>query len=210
MTAPPSSTASAPDPGLRPALDALTALLIPGEQLQAYAVQHRLFAVLHRRVIVGATTGRLIAVARRLFGGYDPTDIRWQDLRDTQLHVGILAASLTVSVYGSKDLASSEGSPLTLVFHGLSKPGAQEVYRACQAQAQAWREKRRVRELEELRAESGGIQLGNVGGMPGASGAPGEDRSPTARLQKAREMLQQRLINDAEFEQIKARILGDL
>jgi hypothetical protein len=211
MTATPGSSSEvADDASVRRALDALTALLIPGEQLQAYAVQHRLFALLHRRVIVGATTGRLIAVARRLLGGYDPTDIRWQDLHDTQLHVGILSASLTVSVHGSEDLASAEGSPRTLIFHGLGKPGAQEVYRACQAQAQAWREKRRVRELEELRAQSGGIQLGNAGGIPAIPGSSGEDRSPAARLQKAREMLQQRLINDAEFEQIKARILGDL
>jgi hypothetical protein len=211
MTATPGSSSEvAADASVRRALDALTALLIPGEQLQAYAVQHRLFALLHRRVIVGATTGRLIAVARRLLGGYDPTDIRWQDLHDTQLHVGILSASLTVSVHGSEDLASAEGSPRTLIFHGLGKLGAQEVYRACQAQAQAWREKRRVRELEELRAQSGGIQLGNAGGIPAIPSSSGEDHSPAARLQKAREMLQQRLINDAEFEQIKARILGDL
>ena len=77
------------DPSIRHAMDALNSLLIPGEQLQAYAIQHRLFALLHRRVIVGATTGRLIAVARRLLGGYDPTDVRWQDLHDADLNVGI-------------------------------------------------------------------------------------------------------------------------
>ena len=33
---------------------------------------------------------------------------------------------------------------------------------------------------------------------------------PTARLQRAKEMLQSGLLNDAEFEQIKAKILAEL
>ena len=40
---------------------------------------------------------------------------------------------------------------------GLNPEQAQAVYRICQAQDQAWREKRRVREMEELRARSGGV-----------------------------------------------------
>jgi hypothetical protein len=198
------------DGGLGRALGALTSLLIPGEQIQAHALQRRLFALIHRRVIIGATTGRLIAVTRGLFGGFDPQDVRWQDLRDAQVRVGIFAASLTISVYGSRDLAAAEGPPRTLTFKGLRKAEAQEVYRACQAQAQAWREKRRVRELEELRAQSGGIQLGNAGAPGSPAGPQDEAHTPAARLQRAKDMLQQGLLSDAEFEQIKARILGDL
>ena len=43
-------------------------------------------------------------------------------------------------------------------------------------------------------------------------GGGGEDasRSPQARLQRAREMLDQELLTDAEYEQVKARILGEL
>jgi hypothetical protein len=42
--------------------------------------------------------------------------------------------------------------------------------------------------------------------------AGGEDvaRSPQARLQRAREMLEDGLLTDAEYEQVKARILGEL
>jgi hypothetical protein len=90
---------------------------------------------------------------------------------------------------------------------GLRKAEAQAVYRACQAQEQAWREKRRVRDLEELRAKSGGIQL--AGGHPCLRPAT-TTHQPAARLQRAREMLQQGLLTDAEFEQVKSRILGDL
>jgi hypothetical protein len=205
----PAAPSGSDDRGASRALDALRTLLIPGEALESWAVQRRLFALTHRRRLVAATSGRLLSVSRGLFGGFSTEDIRWQDLDDAQLRVGIVGATLTVTAFASTDLASaSPGTAHTLVFPGLRKAEAQAVYRACQAQEQAWREKRRVRDLEELRAKSGGIQL--AGGVP-VSGAGGDDtRQPAARLQRAREMLQQGLLTDAEFEQVKSRILGDL
>jgi hypothetical protein len=136
-------------------------------------------------------------------------DVRWQDLRDAQLQVGIIGATLTVTADQGNDLAGAGGAPRHFGFTGLRKHQAQEVYRACQFQEQAWREKRRVRELEELRARSGGLHLasGPAGQPPGGEDA---SRSPTARLQRAKEMLEQGLLTDAEYEQVKARILGDL
>lgn len=192
-----------------PGLDALQSLLIPGERLECYAIQHRLFALTHRRLVVGATSGRLIAVQRGLISGFTTRDIRWQDLRDAQLQVGIFGATLTVSADPGDDLAGATGSAVIHHFAGLHKAQAQEVYRACQFQEQSWREKRRVRELEEMRARSGGVHLG---AMSGVVGSGGEDaaRSPQARLQRAKDMLDQGLLSDAEYEQVKARILGEL
>jgi hypothetical protein len=49
--------------------------------------------------------------------------------------------------------------------------------------------------------------------MPGSgsSGAAGDSaQAPAARLQRAKEMRDQGLLTDAEFEQVKARILSDL
>jgi hypothetical protein len=202
-------TPGAADQGTGRAVEALRTLLIPGEALQSWAIQRRLFALTHRRQIVAATSGRLLAVARGLLGGFTTEDVRWLDLDDAQLRVGIIGATLTVVAYASTDLASaSPGTARTLVFAGLRKAEAQAVYRTCQAQEQAWREKRRVRDLEELRAKSGGIQLGG-GGAPVAGGSD-DARQPAARLQRAREMLQQGLLTDAEFEQVKSRILADL
>jgi hypothetical protein len=198
----------AQEPGISRALAALQSLLIPGEELETHAIQRRIFALTHRRTIVGATSGRLIAVTRGLFGDYAPEDVRWQDVQDAQLRVGILGATLSVAVHGTADLASAEGPRRTIRVEGLRKNEAQEVYRACQAQEQAWREKRRVRELEELRAKSGGINLG--GGLGGAAPAGDAGGSPAARLQRAKDMREQGLLTDAEFEQVKARILGDL
>lgn len=211
-------TDAATDRGVYDATQALRSLLIEGEQLEACAIQRRLFALKHRRKMVGATTGRLIIVERGLFGGFHPTDLRWQDLRDARLDVGTFGATLHVDVYRSSDLASAEGPPSSVVVTGLRKLEAQEVYRACQTRAQAWREKRRIRELEELRAKSGGVQIGATRGMGSgigvSSGAMGStddsESSPMARLQRAKDMLTSGLLNDAEFEQIKAKILAEL
>ena len=208
---------AATDRGVYDSMEALRSLLIEGEQLEACAIQRRLFALRHRRLMVAATTGRLIIVQRKLFGGFHPIDLRWQDLRDATLDVGAFSATLRVAAYRSSDLASAEGPPSNVIVPGLRKAEAQDVYRACQTRAQAWREKRRIRELEELRAKAGGVQIGATRGMSGGGvssagmGASDDgEASPMARLQRAKDMLSSGLLNDAEFEQIKAKILAEL
>ncbi|HSU93548.1 MAG TPA: hypothetical protein VLI43_07540, partial [Gemmatimonadaceae bacterium] len=90
---------------------------------------------------------------------------------------------------------------------GLRKQQAEQVYRAAQAQEQSWREKRRVRDLDELRAKSGGIQLGAMGGGGGGAGGGDVTDDPMVRLQRAKEMLAGGLITDSEYESIKAKIV---
>ena len=64
------------EPRLQRALDTLNSLLTSGETVEAWATQRRVFALKHRRVLLAATTGRFIALTRRLIGGYDSADIR--------------------------------------------------------------------------------------------------------------------------------------
>jgi hypothetical protein len=191
--------------GLARALAQLRTVLIPGETVEAYAIQIRLFALLHRRLLIAATSGRLIVLARKLLGGFDVTTVRWQDLEEVTLHVGMLSADLALRAGKATDLASlgSSGSQ-QVQFRGLQRTQAQAVYRICQGQDQAWREKRRVRELEELRARSGGIQVSSAPAALGANGASDAVR----RLQEAKQMLDARLITDAEYEAIKAKIIS--
>jgi|SRR5579872_2637832 len=188
-------------------LEYLRSVLIPAESLEAWAVQRRLFALNHRRVLVAATSGRLILLTRHLLGGFDVADIRWQDLEEVTLRVGIFAASLTIRAGKASDLASQgvTGSR-TLEFDGLRKEQAQAVYRICQAQDQSWREKRRIRELEELRARSGGIQVGSA--PTSMMGSPQGGSDAVRRLQEAKQMLDAKLITDAEYEAIKAKIVA--
>jgi hypothetical protein len=89
------------------------------------------------------------------------------------------------------------------------------MYRICQQHDQVWREKRRIRELEEMRAQSGGVQLGSSGELYGAaqsaaSGSAAAESEPARRLRQAREMLDAKLITDSEFEAIKAKIVSSL
>lgn len=192
------------EPGLQRPLEYLRSILIPSESLEAWAIQHRLFALAHRRVLVAATSGRLIMITRPLLGGFDVADIRWQDLEEVTLRVGIFAADLAVRAGRASDLASQGATGTRMLdFKGLRKGQAQAVYRICQAQDQAWREKRRIRELEELRARSGGIQ---VSSSPAQGAAASSDA--VRRLQEAKQMLEEKLITDAEYESIKAKIVS--
>ncbi len=195
---------------LRAALADLRGLLVPGETLEAYAAQRRLFALGHRRLIVGATTGRLILLRRGVIGGFEPKDIRWQDLKDAKLSVGVFGADLIVTAARGGDLAVAYQGTETLMVPGLRKAQAAGVYRICQAQEQAWREKRRIREIEEIRAKSGGIAIGTAVGTAEGGAASPREGNPAERLQRAREMLQKGLITDSEYETIKAKIVSGL
>jgi hypothetical protein len=188
------------------ALDRISSILVPGEAIEAYAVQRRIFAMKHRRDIVIATTGRLILMRRGFFGGFAIQDVRWQDVKDARIKVGILGADITLEALSAPDMAVA-GEKQTLVYTGFRKEEAQAVYRVCQGQEQAWREKRRLRELEELRAKSGGFDMGSA---RGTSPTPGAGDDSVARLQRAKEMLEKGLIADSEYETIKARIVGSL
>ena len=204
----PDPTMQEVDAGLGRALGTLQGLLTSGETMEAWAAQRRIYALTHRRVCIAATSGRFISLTRGLFGGYESADIRWQDLRETRISAGILAADLVLVAQSSTDLSIGSEVNRVLTFEGLNKDQAQAIYRICQQHDQVWREKRRVRELEELRAKSGGVQIG--GGYGAAGGNAGAESEPARRLRQAREMLEAKLITDSEFESIKAKIVSGL
>jgi hypothetical protein len=207
---PTSATEAHEDVRIQDALAQLRALLVPGETMGAYAVQRRLFALTHRRIVVCATSGRFITLSRGLFGGYSPHDVRWQDLDDATVSAGVFGATINITTLASDDLASRGRTAGRFQVGGLRKEQAQQVYTLCQAQEQAWREKRRVRDLDELRAQSGGVQIG--GAIPGSSAAASlaSTSDPTERLRRAKQMLDDGLITDTEYESIKARVVDGL
>lgn len=208
--APSASAAPMSGPG-----EQVRSLLVEGEGLRAVALEHRLYALTHRRSVAAATSARFVFMRRPLLGGYQPLDFRWQDLKDAQLEVGMFSATVTLTYSANlSDTATGEGETRVLKATGLTRAAAEALYRVCQAEEQAWREKRRVRSMEEMRAAAGGVQIATgvyPGREPGAERAqarPGED--PADRLAQARRMLADGLISDAEFETIKARIIAAL
>jgi len=200
---------AATDASSNRALGILRDLLTTDETLEAWAMQHRLFALMHRRVCIAATSGRFISVSRNLLGGYESADIRWQDLKETRIRAGIISADLTLVAQTSADLNIGSEINRVWTFDGLVKDQAQAIYRICQQHDQVWREKRRVRELEELRAKSGGVQFSG-GATPYSADSAGGESEPARRLRQAKEMLDARLISDSEFESIKAKIVSGL
>jgi len=198
---------SSEDSHLNKALDHLNSVLVSDETLDAWAIQRRLFALTNRRILIAATSGRFIKIKRGLFGGFDMTDFRWQDLGDAKIKVGIFGADIFMKIFGSTDLAISKDSDQVLILPGFRKEQAEKIYRLAQFQDQSWREKRRIRELEELRAKSGGVTIGsNIGSQQTANAS--EDAA--TKLQQAKQMLDNKLITDSEFESIKARIISGL
>ena len=178
------------DPRVEEAIAKIRKLLVPDEQLMARAVQRRIFALFKRREIAVATTGRFILYRRNVLPGAKVIDVRWQDLKEAHIEEGVFGSTVTVN--------SHQG---THVISGLRKDEAQSLYRQCQEQEQGWREKNRVRAMEEARAKSGGIQLG----------APSEAAKDTsARLKQAKTMFDQGLISDAEYETLKSKILAEI
>jgi hypothetical protein len=63
--------------GLGKPLADLRSVLIAGESAEAWAVQRRMFALTHRRVLVAATSGRLVIITRPLLGGFELISVRW-------------------------------------------------------------------------------------------------------------------------------------
>ena len=194
------------DGGARRALAHLSSVLTANETLEAWAIQRRVLALTHRRLVVAATSGRFLALTRGIVGGFSLADIRWQDLKEVRIEAGIVGACLTLAAFASPDLASASAQTVTFVYDGLRKDQAEALYRIAQGHDQAWREKRRVRDLEEMRARAGGIQVGNLA----ASAPDGTSQDATQRLQRAKAMLDARLISDSEYEALKAKIINQV
>lgn len=81
-------------------------MLVSGVKLIKVAIQRRLFSLDRRRIMVSATSGRFISMTRSLPGGFTPTDVRWQDLKDAQIKAVIFGSTLYINALSQPDLAS--------------------------------------------------------------------------------------------------------
>lgn len=185
------------------ALEKLKSTLIKGEQLLFHGLQMRPFALQHRRQAIAATSSRIIQLSRNVFGGYDMKDYQWKDVVDVKLSENTIPA-----IAGSClefHLVPKTGSG-PIVIDGIPSAVAASIYSHSQTEEQAWEEKRRIRELEEKRAASGGITLGATPRM--AASHEGSGPSIADELEKAKKLLDSTAISDAEFEELKAKILS--
>lgn len=178
----------------------LKSTLMTGEQVVAEAVQHRVFALFSRRIVIAITSSRILTVQRGLLGGFKMADMQWKDLKDVRLEQNILDALCGSNLAFDSLLLGHPG----FVIDGVPCEAATAMYAKAQYEEQAWEEKRRVRGLEETRAASGGVTIGS---SDAAGGGGGSDRM-VEEIRKAKELLDAGAISDTEFQEMKAKILG--
>ncbi len=202
----------APDFGLHAALATLQGLLTAGETLEAWAVQHRLFALTHRRVCIAATSGRFISLNRRLLGGYDSADIRWQDLKETRISAGILAADLTlvaqIQLRPEHWVRGQSGVDLRRTAQGSGAGDVSDLPAARSGMAREAPRSRARGTARKIRRRADRRRRARRRGR--RHEAAGAESEPARRLRQAREMLEAKLISDSEFESIKAKIVSGL
>lgn len=190
------------DPEVQSVRSEVTTLLTAQETIEYVAVQGGPWIIGQLPDAVVATNNRLILLRRHHLGRLDVHDYQWQDVEDVSLRQGMTSSDIVVMLAdGRRDLMPT-----------VRKDQAQRVYAIAQQMEQVWREKRRIRLMEEERARAGGIVMTMPGTTPGlettTSGGEGDDH--VARLAKAKAMLDQRLITEDEYHALKTRILGSI
>jgi len=181
----------------------LQSTLIKDETVIASGLQKRLFALFGRRDMVAITSSRLIQISRSQLGGFDMKDYQWKDLHDAQMSENIIP-----NIFGAKLVLIAGSGNRDISIDGLPSDVASAIYSYAQAQEQEWEEKNRIRDLEEKRAMSGAYVV-NVGGQSGGSGASGGDKGDMfASLEKAKQLFDSGVISDAEYQELKAKIIS--
>ena len=184
--------------------------LMKDEAIIVKGLDTRPFAMFSRRQIFAITNSRIIRLKRRLVGGFDMLDYQWKDLKDAQISENVFP---TIT-----------GSTLTFTFHANSDEPievypdievASEAYRHSQQEEQAWEEKRRVRDMEEKRAESGGVFIGQASNPSQLNNSEIGSKDKQKRnvdiadeLFKLKKLLDEGILSDAEFQEMKSKVLS--
>lgn len=190
-----SSDSSQQRPEVQKVAQDLADILTDGEQILYIALQGMKAGI--RKDAVVATDRRVIFYRPALMGRFNFTDHLWHDVKDAKLNQGMMSSELRVQ--------TTKGG--TTLMGNLDKDQARKVYGICQRYEEEWRERRRQRQMEEDRARAGSVvvQSGQSAPAPTAA-APAED--PVARLAKAKAMLDQGLISQAEYDDLKGKIMS--
>lgn len=179
-------------------------ILTAGEEILAIATQNAIHAPVKQDSAV-VTTRRFLIYRPKLLGRMDLEDVLWQDVADVRLKTEILGASIVVEAKKRSPTGTVEER--TLGVTGLQKRPALVLYARAQELEEQWREKNRVRQMEEERARAGGVYLGS--GSQATPAAPGSG-TVEERLRTLKSLHEQRLISDAEYESRKSQIISEL
>lgn len=183
----------------------VSSLLTANEEILFTARQIRLASPLTQDAGI-VTTRRLIIFKPKLLGRMEVLDFLWQDVEDVHLRIHMLSA--TVSLRGRKKKADGSFEPMAAELSGLDKQQAMALYAKAQEIEEQWREKNRIRQMEEERARAGGVYVHPAGAQ--TKGSEGSSDDIERRLTKLKDLCEKGLITDAEYEARKAQIISDL
>ena len=197
---PSASDPSQADESVQKVAGEVSSILTREEQILYVCMQNFNAGPIKKAIV--ATTRRLIYFEPQIFGRFNFRDYLWQDVQDAKLDQGIISSELTVRMIDGP----------TEVLGNLEKDQARRMYSICQQFEEEWRERHRLRQLEEDRARSGGVFVQpSAPAQPAASGpAAPQAQDPVERLGKLKAMLDQGLISEEEYNTTKARILESM
>jgi hypothetical protein len=172
-------------------------ILTSGEKVLYIAIQKPLTVDLAPDVVI-LTNRRFIDYRPNMLGRATFKDYIWRDLREAVLTEHVMRATLTMHARDGEELR----------IENLVKSQARRLYAIAQEMEENVREELRLRQMEEKRAEAGGIVLQHTGAQSGSTAAPPEE--PLQALGKLKQLMDAGLITSAEYETKKAEILSRL
>ncbi len=179
----------------------LSQLLTRGEEALYIAVQKPITLDLTPEIIV-LTNRRFMHYKPDMFGRAQFTDYIWRDMRTVELEENVFRSTLTIHVTNGE----------TIRVDNLVKEQARRLYSIAQQMEENVREEMRLRQMEEKRAEAGGVYLPgsplSAYGPGGSTAAPADE--PVQALSKLKQLMEAGLITPAEFEEKKKEILSRL
>lgn len=175
--------------------------LMKDEAVLDKGMQLRPFSFFSRRKLIAITNSRIILISRGLLGGFTMQDFQWKDLKDATVSENVLPN------YCGSNLTFN-ASQRNISVPGIPSDTASSIYSKAQAEEQAWEEKHRVRGLEEKRAAAGGVTINSAPVNSNIETSSKSNLSAGEEIEKAKKLLESGAINDAEFQEIKSKILS--
>jgi len=175
--------------------------LMEGESLIAFGLEKRLFSLFSRRSCIAITDSRVVYFDRPLFGGFKMVDFQWKDVIDAELSENVL------SNWFGANISIRHNQPKKNIEINITPELANDIYKYAQKQEQSWEEKNRMRKIEEERAKAGGTYITHPG-PESRDSSSNSGRSVMDEIKEAKQMLDDDVISDAEFDELKSKILA--
>ncbi len=173
--------------------------LTDNEQILEMAQQNGL-AWGQAKDVVLTTENRILFLRRHWFGGVACQDIQWQDVNNVHVRQRIFSSNFTCHL--------EDGGKI--VMGCLHRKQAAGLYRVCQQREQDWRERCRIRAMEEDYAKSGGFRMEmpsmSSQSLPAPNGPP-TTANPRIQLDELKQLFEEGYLDEAEYQAKRAEII---